>query len=158
ADLAVHGQPAAVADRPRGADFRPRRVGQLPGQLDVFARLDAASHGDDDLGLGQIYRLLGLAEALARPSPYLLRGQLALDLSDLRGPGASPDRVFAERSRLERNQVRRVARKFHVSVELALEHLTNEEQPSVLLAIAQAVAREAAVKRGGQLWREVPHL
>ena len=66
ADLAIHGEPSVVADGARGCEFAADCVGQLFGQVDIFLLLDAASDGDDDLGLGQIDGLLGFFENFLR--------------------------------------------------------------------------------------------
>ena len=136
ADLAVHGQPAAVTNGSRRADLGPQRFGQLPDQLEILRRLDAASYGDDDLSLGQVHGLPRLAKPLAGPSAYAVRSQGHLDHGDLGRRRAPADRVFAKRARLERYEVARFTRQFHIGVELALEDLANENQPLALFSIA----------------------
>ena len=62
ANLALHRQPAVVADRPRRGELGAKRLGELLGDRDVLLRLDAAAHRDDALGLRQIDGLLGFLE------------------------------------------------------------------------------------------------
>src|SRR5260370_40281213 len=66
ADLAVHGQPAGIAYGTRRGNLAAQRVGQRLGQLDVLLLLDAAAHGDNNLGLGKIDGLFGFLERLFR--------------------------------------------------------------------------------------------
>src|SRR6476646_10596955 len=57
ADLALHRQPAGVADGTRGGEFRMQRLGELLRDGDLVLLLDAAADRDDALGLGEIDRL-----------------------------------------------------------------------------------------------------
>ena len=51
ADLALHRQPAGVADRPRRGELGAERLGELLRDRHVFLSLDAAADRDDALGL-----------------------------------------------------------------------------------------------------------
>ena len=62
ADLPLERQPAGVADRPRGRDLGAERLGELLGERELLLLLDPAADGHDALGLGQVHRLLRLAE------------------------------------------------------------------------------------------------
>jgi hypothetical protein len=48
ADLALHGQPAVVADGAGGGQFRAEGGGQLLDDREVGFFLDAAAYGDED--------------------------------------------------------------------------------------------------------------
>ena len=58
ANLALHRQPAVVADRPRRRKLGAKGLRQLFGNRQVLLRLDPAPDGDDPLGLRQIDGLL----------------------------------------------------------------------------------------------------
>ncbi len=62
ADLAVHGQPAFIADRTRSRQFAAEQFGQFFRQRNIFRRLDAASDGHQDRRLRKVHGLLGFAE------------------------------------------------------------------------------------------------
>ena len=61
ADLAVHGQPAFIADRARCGDFPAQRFGQGFSALgNIFRGFDAAADGNEQRGLRQVHGLLWL--------------------------------------------------------------------------------------------------
>ena len=69
ADLAIHRQPAGVADRPRRGDLGARAPGELLREREVLLPFDPAADGDDALGLRQIDGLLRFLERRLRLLP-----------------------------------------------------------------------------------------
>src|ERR1700689_5866033 len=65
-DLAVHGEPAGVADWGRGREFAAEGLRKLLGQFDVFLFLDAAAYGNNDFSLREIDGLLGFFKNFLR--------------------------------------------------------------------------------------------
>src|SRR3954467_7080076 len=123
ADLAIHRQPAGVADRTRGRDLGAHRLRELLRELQVLLTLDAAPNRGDAFGLREIDRLLRFFERrfglLADPGCVDGDRRLA---HGCRGR-AVLDRVSAERTNLERGEVRSVDS--DVGLQLALEHGTH---------------------------------
>src|SRR3954468_21816255 len=122
ADLAIHRQPAGVADRTRGRDLGAHRLRELLRELQVLLPLDAAPNRDDAFGLREIDRLLRFLERrfglLADP------GCVDRDRRFARGGGRRTvlDGICAEGANLERGQVGAVDG--DVGLQLALEHGT----------------------------------
>src|SRR5262249_41052778 len=54
ADLALHGEPAFVADGTRGGNFRAQSLGDGFCLGNVFRSLDATTDSDDERGLGEV--------------------------------------------------------------------------------------------------------
>jgi hypothetical protein len=52
--LALHGEPAFVADGARGGDFSAEGFGESFGLGNIFRCFDAAADGDDDGGLREV--------------------------------------------------------------------------------------------------------
>src|SRR5262245_43716391 len=53
-NLAIHRQPAGIADRTRGGNLGTHRLRELLDELQMFLALDATAHGNDSLGLREI--------------------------------------------------------------------------------------------------------
>jgi hypothetical protein len=64
---------------------------------------------------------------------------------------AARDRILAKRRRLKRDEVGRFAHQFDVGAILPLENLPNEDELSLFIPVAQAIAHQAAIERGGEL-------
>ena len=79
ADLALHGEPAVVADRARGGEFGSKNLRQFFDNGQIVFFLDTATDGDDEFGGAQIDGALGFAERLIRLAADLggveLRGE-----------------------------------------------------------------------------------
>ena len=76
ADLAIHGEPAFVADGARGAQFAAHGVREFFGQRNIFGSFDAAADTDEDGALREVDGLLGFAEKFAGLGADLLGLQL----------------------------------------------------------------------------------
>ncbi len=158
ADLAVHGEPAGVADGARGRQFAAERLGELLGHLDVFLLFDAAADGDDDFGLREIDGLLGFLEDFLRLVANDAIGNFDADGFDRSCARSGFGLVSAKSSVLERGKPGSVAGEADVGGELALEHLAGEDQLSVFVFEADAVADDGASHGGGELGDEVAYL
>ena len=79
ADLAVHGEPAFVADGARGADFAAHELREFFGEGNIFRRFDAAADGNEDGRLREVDGLLGFAEKVERLGADLLWLQIHAD-------------------------------------------------------------------------------
>src|ERR1700722_16678185 len=64
ANLALHGQPAVIADGPRRSKLAAKRCGEFFHHGQVVLFLDTAAYGDDDRGGAEIDGLRCLAEGL----------------------------------------------------------------------------------------------
>ncbi len=85
-------------------------------------------------------------------------GDLDVDRFD-RSRGACRFHLVApECAVLEGRKIRRIAGKRNIGGELALEHLAGEQQLAAFVLVADGVADERAVQRGGKLGSEVAHL
>src|SRR5450432_84537 len=142
ADLAVHGEPAVVADGAGGGEFSAEGGGELLGEVDVFLFLDAAAHGDDDFGLGEVDSLFGFLEPVFR----VIAGWVEGDSKGFywRGGRACFRFVSAKCSVLERGDPRVFRAETYVGGEFSLEHLASEEQLAGIVLVAGAVADDAA--------------
>ena len=158
ADLAIHGEPAGIANRARGGEFSAQSFGQLLGDVDVFLFLDAAAHGDNDLGLGQIDGLLGFLEDFLRLVADDAVGDVDCHRFDRSWAGACLDFIAAERAVLESDEPGGLAGKADVGDELALKHLAGEEEFLPFFLIANSIADNRAMQRGGKLGNEIAHL
>ena len=132
ADLALHRQPAGVADRPRRRELGAERLGQLLRERQMFAcSLMPRPTDDDPLGLRQVDRLLRFLE---RRLGLLAdrRRRRPSTASARTGAGDAPLRrlVGAERADLERDEVRRRPLRHDVGGQLALEHRPHERASS----------------------------
>src|SRR5580693_3526006 len=63
-DLAVHGEPAFVANGARGADFASHELREFFRDGNIFRSFDATTDGDEDGSLREIHGLLGFAEQI----------------------------------------------------------------------------------------------
>src|SRR5581483_4455423 len=157
-DLAVHRQPAGVADRPRGRDLSAQGFRKLLGQLNVLLLLDAAADRHDDLRLRKIHRLLGFLEGRLRTRTDGAVRDLQVDCLDRRSSGTRLRFVAAERACLKGGKPGRITGEADVRRKLALKHLPLEEQLVAVLTIPGAVTDQCAPECGGELRGEIAHL
>src|SRR5712664_2936767 len=75
ADLALHREPAFIANRARGGDLAAKSFRERFGLRNIFGGFDAATDGHDERRLGQVYRRLRFFEDIKRLGAYLLRAQ-----------------------------------------------------------------------------------
>ena len=128
ADLALHRQPAGVADRARRGELGAERLGQLLRERQMFAcSLMPRPTDDDPLGLRQIDRLLRFLERRLGLLPDRRRRRpVTASARDRRRRRALRRLIGAERADLERDEVRRRALRHDVGGQLALEHRPHE--------------------------------
>ena len=158
ANLALHGQPAVVADGTRSGKLTAERFGELLRHLQILLLLDAAAHGDDDLGLRKVHRLLGFLERFFRLRANHAIGDLRLHGLNRSGRCTLLHLVGAKRSGLEAGEPGTAAGDRNIGGELALEHLPNKQQLAVLVFESDAVGNQGDAERGGELGSKIPHL
>src|SRR6185312_16149593 len=158
ANLAVHWEPARVADGTRRGNFAAEGICQSFGQLDVFLFFDSTADRDDDFGLRKIDRLFGFFERIFRLVALDAIGDIGTDSFDRCGRCAGFSFVATKSASLECNKVRRGTGKGNVGGELALEHLAGEDQLVTIFAEANGVTNKRALKRRGELGSKVAHL
>ena len=112
-------------------------LGQFLREFDIFLLLDAASHGDDDVGLREVDGLLGFFEDFLRLIADHAVGDVDVDGFYGRGACAGFDFVSSKRAVLERHEPWRFAGEAHVSGQFALEHLARERRVSRLLSCSR---------------------
>ena len=158
ANLAVHRQPACVADGPRSREFATDRIGELFGEFNIFLFLYPPANRDDDLRLRQVNCLLGFLEPIFRLGAN--RGRIDAGIYGFKrsGRGAVFNLIAAKRAVLQGNEVGRLASKTDVGSEFPLKHLPHKEQLLALFLIADHIRNQTTAERRGQLRREVAHL
>src|SRR6266568_582501 len=127
-DLAVHWQPAGIADGTRRCQITSQRIGQLLGDLDVFLLFDPAAHCHNDLGLCEIHGLLGLLENFLWLVADGTVGDLNAHRLNRRRAGSSFSLVAAKRAILEGRKPWSITSEAHVGRQLALKHLPREKE------------------------------
>src|SRR5262245_18419133 len=152
ANLALHGEPAFVANRTRGRELRAHGPGQCFGLSYVFRDLDAAADGNDERRLGEVdggFRFLEKFERLGADIAGIQihrcvvnRGFAAWMRSKLIG---------AKRAGLERDEPGSGAGESDIGRGFALEHLTDEDELAAFATEAYAVANHAHAEHGGEL-------
>ncbi len=158
ADLTVHGKPAGIADGTRGGDLSAQSLRQLPGEFDVLLLFDSTAHGDDDLRLGKVHRLLGFLKDLKRLHAHCAVIDIYADFFYAGGTGAHFRLVAPIGACLKGGKVGRVAGEGDVGGKFPLKHLAGKYQPLSILTIGDAIADQRALQRVGQLGSEVAHL
>src|ERR1700678_4020115 len=159
ADLAIHGEPAFVADRARGAEFAAHGFGQFFSERNIFRRLDAAADADKDWALREVDGLLGFAEKLAGLGANLLGLQVdGCGLHWRFAAGVLFCEVGTEGAGLKRGDPGRVSGENDVGDGAALKHLADKDELSALFPIRGAIADHSLPKRRGESGREVADL
>src|SRR5580692_7926955 len=159
ADLAVHGEPAFVADGARGADFAPHQFREFLGERNIFRGFDAAAYRDQDRRLCEVHGLLGFTEQVERLGADLFWFQFhAYRFYGRCAAGMFGGEVGAECAGLEGSDPGGFAGEDDVGGGAALKHLTHEDEFSVFVAVGDAVADYAFLQRGRQLGREIADL
>src|SRR4029077_18844231 len=105
ADLAVHGEPAIVANGAGGGNLSAEGGGEPLREFNVFLFFDPAADGDDDFGLRQVDGLLGFLEPVFR----LIAGSGVEgdgEGHDRRGGGRGPGLISPKRTILKRSNPR----------------------------------------------------
>ena len=124
AHLALHGQPAVVADGPGCGQLGAQCLRRASSTMrDVLGLFDAAADRDDDLGGVQVHgvrAIRGKVRAVWCGSATASR--LGVNISTVRGCRLRRV-VGAEGSGLNGGEVRRIAREADIGVDLALEKL-----------------------------------
>ena len=131
ADLAVARQPAVVDHRPAGADLGAERPRQLLDRPHLVGAADAAAHGHDDVGLGQVDLVAAdlldaedLAVGLDLPQP-----PARLDP----GAAAAGDAIGREGAGLHRDEHRPLALDPHLrDCILPAEDRPGPDEPAIL--------------------------
>ena len=100
--LPFHGQPAVVADGPRGSQLGAQRLGELLDDGQVVLLLNAAAHRDNQGRRCQIHGLPGRPERLFRRAADLRTIELRCEDFDFARPGWKG--IGAERPGLDRNE------------------------------------------------------
>jgi sigma54-dependent transcription regulator len=72
--LALHGEPAFVADGAGSGDFSAESFREGFGLGDIFGSFDAAAYGDDDGSLREVDGGLGFFEEVERLGANLIGG------------------------------------------------------------------------------------
>ena len=157
-DLAVHREPSRIADRTRGCQISAQGLGELFGDLDIFLFFNTASHGDNDFSLREIDRLLGFFENFLR-----LVANHSIHNVDFHGlhrgrAVAGFSLVSTERSVLKSYEPRRITDEAHVSSQLALKHLTGENEFAVFVLETDAIADHRPPHSRSQFRNKVAHL
>src|SRR5580698_10006215 len=157
-DLAVHREPAGVADRARSSEIAAEGLRELLGQFDVFLLLDAATYGDNDFSLREIDGLLGFFKYFLR----LVANDAVCDF-DIHGFDGSCtcacfSLISAERSVLECDEPGSIGSEADVGSELALKHLAGEDELSAFAFEADAIADDGASHGSRKLGNKVADL
>src|SRR4029078_1134441 len=105
ADLAIHRQPAGVADRTRRGQLRAHRLRELPRELQVLLPLDPAPDRDDALRLREIDGCLRLLERCLGLLPDRCRIDRNRRLPDRRRRRSLPCAVSTECADLARHEM-----------------------------------------------------
>ncbi len=129
ADLAVHGEPAFVADGARGADFAAHQFREFFGERNIFRGFDAAAYGDQDGRLREVHGLLGFAEQIERLGADLFWFQFhAYGFYGRCAAGMFGGEVGAEGAGLEGSDPGGFAGEDDVGGGAALKHLADEDE------------------------------
>src|SRR5579859_6258034 len=158
ADLAVHGQPAGVADWPRGRQLATESIGKLFGEINILLLFNSAADGDDDLRLAEVHRLLGFLEPLMRFGANGAGIYVYAYGFHRSGRRSGFSFVAAKSPILESSKVGRLAGKADISGKFSLEHLAGKQKTVAVFFVANAIWDQAAPQRGRQLGGKVAHL
>src|ERR1035438_5779478 len=137
-NLAIHRQPAGIANRPRGRDLAAQRVGQLLGKFDVLLLFDTTADSNNNRRLGKVNCLFGFFERGLGLIAHGTVGHFEIDGFHRRGRVPVYDLVATEGAVLKGREIRRLANERHVGSELSLEHLACEPQVAALMQIGRA--------------------
>ena len=157
-NLAVHGQPARIADGTRGRNLATESFGELLGNFDILLLFYAATDSDDNFGLGKINCLLCFFENLVRFVADDVFWDLHINRLDGSGTRFRLNLVPTKSSILKSDEPGRVAGEADIGCELALEHLASEEQLVSFFLVADAVADCSAIHGGGKFGHEIANL
>src|ERR1700735_395300 len=128
ADLAVHGEPAFVANGARGANFSADEFGEFFDHGDIFRSFDAAADRNQNGSLCEVDGLFRFAEKLQRLCSDLFRLQINGDgFYRSFAAGVLCGKVGAECAGLKSCDPGSVAGEYDVSVGAALKHLADED-------------------------------
>src|SRR2546429_1407332 len=159
ADLALHGEPAFVANGTRCGDFTTQRFRERYGLWNILGRLDAAADGNYERRLRQVHGGFRFLEEIERLGANLRRAQrYGHGIYGRFSRGMRSKQISTKRSRLKRGEPRRSSGKRDIRRGFALEHLTHENELATLVAVTNAVADHALAEHGCELRREVAHL
>src|SRR5438552_6895514 len=157
-DLAVHGQPARVADEPRCRKLSTQNFRKPLGNLDILLFFNSTPDSDDNFSLRKINRLLGFLEDLVRFIANDVVANLHVDGFHRCGTRARFDLIPAKRAILKRHEPRRITSKAHIGGQFALEHLAGKNQLIAVFLIANAVADYGSLHGSSQLGNKIAHL
>ena len=159
ADLALHGEPAFVADGTRGRDFSAEGFGEGFGLGDVFGGFDAAADGDDDGGLREVDGGFGFLEKIEGLGADLLGFEIDGDFIYWSlAAGMRGEEIGAEGAGLEGGKPRGGALEGDIGGGFALEHLADEDEFAGFVAVADAVADHAFAERSCEFGSEIADL
>src|SRR5439155_10221926 len=168
ADLALHGEPAFVANGTRCGDFTTQRFRERFGLWNILGRFDAAADGNNERRLRQVHGGFRFLEEIERLGANLRRAQRYGHGIYGRFPrGMRSEQISTKRSRLKRGEPRGSSGKRDIRSGFALEHLTHENElatfvvgrfAAALESVTNAVADHAFAEHGREFGSKVANL